>query len=72
MPFPATRDEMEERGYSLNECDGTICKTCRTSIEFWNTPSGNLIPMDPMHEPESKATPHWATCPDANNFRKKK
>lgn len=70
MSFPRTRAEMETAGYSLNEY--TRCKGCMRLMEFWNTPDGKRIPMDPMDQPESAATSHFATCPEAHRFRRKR
>ena len=70
MPFPANAEEMQLAGYRFldhGECDG-----CYQAIEWWRTPKGRQIPMDPMSTPESPATSHWATCPNAEQFRKKK
>jgi hypothetical protein len=68
MSFPATRAEMEAAGYSLNEY--TRCKGCQRLMEFWNTPQGRRIPMNPMTDPESPAVSHFTDCPKAGEFRK--
>jgi hypothetical protein len=41
-------------------------------MEFWTTPEGKSIPMDVMAEPESPAISHFATCPLAKEFRKRR
>lgn len=70
MAFPANRVEMVERGYSLFE--RTTCRGCSVPMEFWNTPNGHKMPMNPMPDDHTAAVSHYATCPDANSFRKKK
>ncbi|MHB2019677.1 MAG: hypothetical protein ACYCW6_22260 [Candidatus Xenobia bacterium] len=65
MSFPQTTAEMEASGYlRLWERDGQ-CNSCRASLEWWKTPAGKLMPMD-----AGTATPHWSTCPNANQHRK--
>lgn len=68
MRFPGTRAEMEAAGYSLNEY--TRCKGCMRLMEFWHTPNGHRIPMNPMPEPQSDAVSHFTDCPDVARFRK--
>jgi len=68
MPLPKTRAELVEAGYTY--ATGKICP-CGASMELWNTPKGNLMPMDPMPDPDSPAASHFATCPKAVQFRKK-
>lgn len=68
MSFPQTLDEMKSFGYSFQ--DHATCRGCGSDIEWWETPRGKKIPMDPMDAGSSKATPHWATCSDAPLFRK--
>lgn len=70
MAFPATRKEMEDQGYKCMTY--TRCRGCDASMEFWHTPKGGTIPMDPMPLVESPAVSHYATCPNARRFRKKK
>lgn len=70
MSFPATRKEMEERGYTCRMY--TRCRGCGDSMEFWLTPKGRNIPMNPMPFVESPAVSHYASCPKAKAFRKKK
>jgi len=65
MAFPKTLDEMTAAGYRH---EGTAkCKACQADIEWWHTPNGKKIPMD-----HGTATPHWSTCPNAEDFRKPK
>jgi hypothetical protein len=70
MPFPANRKEMEDRGFIRKSY--TRCKGCGDSMEFWITPSGHHIPMNPMPMAESPAVSHYVSCPKAEEFRKRK
>ena len=67
MPFPKTRAEMVDAGYTYATMK--ICP-CGASMELWNTPKGSLMPMQPMPDPDSKAESHFVTCPKAVQFRK--
>ncbi len=69
MPFPATLAALEEAGWKRSNYGR--CKGCRDSIEWWWTPNGERMPMQPMATPESEAISHWARCGTANQFRKK-
>jgi len=67
MPFPKTVDELLTQGYqfqSLRRCRG---KDCGRSIEMWTTPAGKVMPLDP-----ETYQPHWATCPNAQDFKRSK
>ena len=70
MPFPKTKVEMAEQGYKPTPGPAT-CRGCQKPIEFWLTPQGKNIPMDPMPAEDSPATSHFATCPVAHKFRGK-
>jgi hypothetical protein len=59
---------MHERGYKFLEQG--VCDGCLQIIEWWRTPEGHQIPMNPMATPESPAIAHWATCPMVEQFRK--
>jgi hypothetical protein len=48
----------------------SVCKGCKQAIEWWNTPNGQHIPMNSMNHPDSPAVSHFATCPNADQFRK--
>jgi hypothetical protein len=68
MAFPSNLAEMKTFGYKF--LDYAVCRECGSDIEFWLTPRGKKIPMDPMTRDADKATAHFATCPDAPLFRK--
>jgi len=69
MAFPKTLNEMTERGYKFK--DHAECRGCGDPIEWWETPNGRNIPMNPMTGGESEAAPHWVSCTEQDLFRKK-
>ena len=69
MAFPKTADEMKAAGYVFDN-DAT-CRGCGADIEWWITPRGSKIPMDPMPRGVSEAIAHFTTCPDAKDFKHK-
>ena len=60
MAFPTTLNEMKQRGYSFQ--DDAVCRGCGEDIEWYKTPNGKKIPMNPMTGGDSEAVAHWATC----------
>lgn len=69
MAFPKTLDEMKSRGYIFK--DHGECRGCGDAIEWWSTPNGKNIPMNPMQRGSDEAVAHWATCTEQDYFRKK-
>ena len=69
MAFPKTLDEMTQAGYKF--LNHATCKGCGDEIEWWETPTGKKIPMNPMERGVSPSVAHWATCPEQDSFRKK-
>lgn len=69
MAFPVDAYEMRVQGYKL--LDHSRCDGCFEEIEWWRTPNGHQIPMNPMSNAESPAISHWATCTMVKQFRKK-
>lgn len=62
-----THEELRADGYVYaytRRCNG---QGCGAEIEFWKTPNGKWIPLNP-----ETLTPHHATCPDVDRFRRKK
>jgi hypothetical protein len=62
MPFPNTRQALEANGYSYKE--PKTCSSCNIMIELWNTPKGNVMPLDftnDVHQGEV-CVPHFAVC----------
>jgi hypothetical protein len=68
MPFPATREALKSAGYRFD--NHARCRGCHAEIEWWFTPKGGKMPFDLMQEDSSAATSHFATCPDAEEFRR--
>ena len=67
MPFPKTLDALREAGYLP---DGFSTCSCGAKIKWFITPKGKRMPVDVF---ESGAVDsHFATCPNAEQFRKKK
>jgi hypothetical protein len=65
MAFPLTIEEMNSRGYVFkNESD---CSACHARIDWYKTPAGKFIPIN-----KGTAEPHWASCPNAKDFRQAK
>ena len=58
----------------------SICKGCGAPIRFIKTPAGKSMPVNETPqkyvteagEVVTGYTPHWATCPKAQEFRKAK
>ena len=69
MPFPKTLDELRAANYVFDNY-GT-CKGCGEDIEWYKTPNGKNIPMNPMERGSSEAVAHWATCSEQDLFRKR-
>jgi hypothetical protein len=63
MPFPRTDIDLTAQGYEYES--KTRCRGCGAEIEFWRTPKGKHMPLDP-----GTLEPHWAHCPKAEAFRK--
>ena len=60
--FPATEQALKSEGYQFA---GTgSCRGCGARLEWWVTPSGKRIPLEPV---TFKA--HFASCPKAKEFR---
>jgi hypothetical protein len=66
MPFPTTIDEMRIAGYHFD--NEAACRGCGARLEWWITPRGKKMPMDV--DAEGNCEPHWATCPNAKDFKK--
>ncbi len=63
MSFPRTDTDLVARGYTFEA--KTKCRGCNARIEFWLTPKGKHIPLNP-----GTMEPHWSSCPRARDFRK--
>jgi hypothetical protein len=69
MAFPKTLDELKAAGYSFS--DHAVCRGCGEDIEWWETPLGKKLPMNPMERGVTPAVSHFATCLKAERFRRK-
>lgn len=65
---PKTRDEQMLAGYKFS--DHSRCRSCGASVEWWITPKGNKMPVDPMLTGNDPWVSHFATCPNADNHRR--
>jgi hypothetical protein len=68
MPFPKNCVELREAGYKF--AFEVKCKGCGKQIEFWRTPMNRMLPLD-RDVITGKVTPHWATCEQAERFRRR-
>lgn len=63
-----TKHEMLRADYKF--LSHAKCKSCHAAIEWWLTTNKRKIPFNPMPASEYEtATPHWATCPKADEHR---
>ena len=60
MPIPRNFAELKAKGYSF--VDHGRCDACDQPVEWWRTPQGRQIPMNPMPLAASQARGHWGTC----------
>jgi hypothetical protein len=66
-----TKHEMLRAGYKF--LGNAKCKSCSAAIEWWLTTNKRKIPYDPLPANEdATTTPHWATCPKADEHHEKK
>ena len=70
MPFPKNCVELKNAGYVFD--NDSTCRGCGDEIEWWKTPMGKSIPMNPMDKGDSPAIAHWSTCSDAPAFRRER
>jgi hypothetical protein len=70
MPFPQTREALKAAGYCFD--NHARCRGCGAEIEWYFSPKGSKMPFDLMPEETSPAITHFATCPNAEDFRRAK
>ena len=70
LSFPKNSTAMRFHGYAKSG-EGR-CQACGMSLEWWLSPAGNRMPMNPMPDLLTPAVSHFATCPDAKRFRRGK
>ena len=70
MPFPKSEEELIEKGFYRHKGRLTqkICsgKDCKAAIQWWITPRNKQMPLN-----EADLSPHWADCPNADDFRRR-
>ena len=66
MSFPNTHEEAELQGYRFDR--PSFCTGCGVPILWFTTPKKKYIPIDGGEG----FSPHWATCPKADKFRRKR
>lgn len=62
-----TLDDLTAAGYRYEGTAACRGEKCGRIIQWWRTPKGKAIPLDP-----DTKEPHFSTCPDAEGFSKKK
>jgi hypothetical protein len=82
MPLPDTFASLAERGY--RHAGSARCRGCGRTIEWFWTPNNRRMPFSlkmEMHVSETdmyalasmtRYEPHFASCPKAETFRRKK
>jgi hypothetical protein len=65
MPFPKTELELEAAGYTFENTGH--CRDCGCELAWYLTPAGKHMPLE-----EGTLEPHWAKCPNADRFRRKR
>jgi hypothetical protein len=61
--FPQSLDALTAAGYVYS--GSAHCRKCNGRILWYKTPvNAKLMPMNP------DGTTHWATCPNAKDFKK--
>ena len=68
--FPKNSTAMRFHGYTKSG-EGR-CRACGASLEWWLSPAGHRMPMNPMPDLLTPAVSHFATCPEAGRFRNAK
>lgn len=72
--FPDNRRDLEAAGYRYT--GSSRCRSCRTEIDWYETPRGKKVPMSAVEGTENRENrvleAHWKNCPDADNYRKEK
>ncbi len=71
MPFPNTRQALQDNGYVFNHTK--TCEACNVQIEMWTTPKDNLMPLDFKRDEHQNETcePHFASCKKPELYSRK-
>ncbi len=70
MAFPKLKSELEAASYRYDGSKPCTGHECSAVIEWWVTPQGRRIPLD--IDLAGNVNPHFATCVNAKDFRRKK
>jgi hypothetical protein len=83
MPLPSEFTDLQLAGYRY--VGEGVCRKCLAHLEWFRTPKNRRMPFslvnDVMVGPDgqlypkpslTKLEPHWASCPFAEEFRRKK
>ena len=74
VSIPKTSNELRAEGYEYS--NDAICRGCQEEIEWWITPTGHRMPMSVKRIGTVKTgfqefrESHFATCTEADSFRK--
>ena len=70
MKLPATEDELRAGGWSM--VASRPCRLCKMPLDFFRTLTGSLMPCEMILDGNvRKYVSHFATCPHADQFKKK-
>jgi hypothetical protein len=83
VALPETREGLVEAGYEFTGESRCTGKDCGEYIEWWATPDNRRMPISvidvkdetkPFPQPILRTirVPHWKTCKNAQDFRRKK
>ncbi len=59
-----SREELEAAGYRFLNTSRCAGKDCRAEIDWYETPKGKKMPLDP-----DTLETHWASCKNREMFR---
>jgi hypothetical protein len=80
VAIPETKEALEAAGWVFDN-EGR-CRACREPIEWWISPAGKKAPMTVQVKKDGEGffakslglirVSHFAVCPNADEFRRKK
>lgn len=70
--WPKTEGELTEAGFARKGTSHCRSVSCRRSIVWFSTPTGNTMPMSLIKTEGARLyQPHWVDCPAAGSHKKK-
>jgi hypothetical protein len=60
MALPNTLDDLKAAGWVFKNT--STCKGCGEDVEWWDSPTGSHVPLNPMPRGTSLAVQHRNTC----------